>query len=71
LVISSRYDCCFEHASGQKVPYEIVGRRSGDVTACYADPTYAKVELGWEAELDLNDMCRDTWNWQSKNPRGY
>lgn len=61
----------FEHASGQKVPYEIVGRRSGDVEACYADPTYAKVALDWEAKLDLNDMCRDVWNWQSKNPEGY
>jgi UDP-glucose 4-epimerase len=61
----------FEKASGKKVPYEIVKRRSGDVAKCYADPSYAKNILGWEAKLDLNNMCRDTWNWQSKNPNGY
>ena len=61
----------FEKASGKKVPYEIVKRRSGDVAKCYADPSYAKNILDWEAKLDLNNMCRDTWNWQSKNPNGY
>jgi UDP-glucose 4-epimerase len=61
----------FEKASGKKVPYEIVDRRSGDVAACYADPVYAKEVLDWEAKLDLNDMCSDSWHWQSKNPNGY
>jgi UDP-glucose 4-epimerase len=61
----------FENASEKKVPYEIVDRRLGDVTACYADPVYAKELLDWEAKLDLDDMCRDSWNWQSKNPNGY
>lgn len=61
----------FENASGKKVPYEIVERRSGDVAACYADPVYAKEILDWEAKLDLDDMCRDSWHWQSKNPNGY
>jgi UDP-glucose 4-epimerase len=61
----------FEHASGKKVPYVVVERRSGDVAACFADPVYAKQILNWEAKLDLNDMCRDSWHWQSKNPNGY
>ena len=61
----------FENASGKKVPYEIVERRSGDVAACYADPVYAKEILDWEAKLDLDDMCRDSWHWQSNNPNGY
>ena len=61
----------FEHASGKKVPYKIVERRSGDVAASYADPVYAKEILDWEAKLDLDDMCRDSWHWQSKNPNGY
>ena len=61
----------FEVASGKKVPYEIVDRRPGDVDACYADPVYAREVLDWEAKLTLDDMCRDSWNWQSKNPQGY
>ncbi|UTP71926.1 UDP-glucose 4-epimerase GalE [Alteromonas sp. LMIT006] len=61
----------FEQASGKMVPYVIVDRRPGDVAACYADPSYAKKVLNWEAKRDLNDMCRDTWNWQSKNPQGF
>lgn len=61
----------FEEASGQKIPYEIVARRSGDVAACYADPAYAKEKLDWEAKLNLSDMCKDSWHWQSKNPNGY
>ena len=61
----------FENASGKKVPYEIVERRSGNVAACYADPVYAKEILDWEAKLDLEDMCSDSWHWQSKNPNGY
>jgi len=54
----------FEEGSGRKVPYEIVGRREGDVASCYADPSLAKKEIGWEAELGVFDMCRDAWNWQ-------
>lgn len=61
----------FEEATGQEVPYKITERRPGDVAACYADPGKAKKELGWEAERDLVDMCRDVWRWQSQNPDGY
>ncbi len=61
----------FEEASGQEVPYELTERRPGDVAACYADPQKAKKELGWEAERDIVDMCRDVWKWQSQNPEGY
>ena len=61
----------FEKASGKKVPYTITPRRQGDIAQCYADPSLAAQELGWKAELDLDAMCADTWNWQSKNPQGY
>lgn len=61
----------FESATGVKIPYEIVGRRAGDVVAAYADPAKAKRELGWSARFNLADMCRDGWNWQQKNPNGY
>ena len=61
----------FEEVSCRKIPYEIVTRRSGDVAACYADPKFAKQTLGWESKLDLNDMCSDSWRWQSDNPNGY
>jgi UDP-glucose 4-epimerase len=61
----------FEIASGCDIPFEIVGRREGDVAECYADPTLAKMKLHWEAQLGLNEMCKDTWNWQSMNPHGY
>lgn len=61
----------FEEASGQKIPYEIVGRRPGDIAECYADPTKAEHELGWKAERGIDEMCRDTWRWQSKNPQGF
>ena len=61
----------FEEATGQEVPYELTDRRPGDVAACYADPQKAKEELGWEAERDIIDMCRDVWKWQSQNPKGY
>ncbi|MBE6973942.1 MAG: UDP-glucose 4-epimerase GalE [Ruminococcaceae bacterium] len=53
------------------VPYEIVARRPGDLATCYADPAKSAAVLGWKAEKDLRDMCRDSWNWQSKNPMGY
>lgn len=61
----------FEKAAGQKVPYEIVKRRPGDIAVCYADAAKAKGELGFEAKRGLEDMCRDTWKWQKNNPEGY
>ena len=61
----------FERASGRRVPCEIVGRRPGDVDACYADPALARRELGWEARRDLDAMCADAWRWQRQNPDGY
>ena len=61
----------FENVNNVKVPYKIVQRREGDVASCNADTTYAKELLNWEANLGLNDMCRDSWNWQSKNPKGF
>ncbi|MBT81046.1 MAG: UDP-glucose 4-epimerase GalE [Alteromonadaceae bacterium] len=61
----------FEEASGQTVNYRIAPRRSGDVAACYADPTLAAKELNWHAEKNLQDMCKDVWHWQSNNPKGY
>ena len=53
----------FEKATGKKVPYKIAPRRAGDIAACYADPTKAKKELGWEATKTLEDMCLDSWNY--------
>ena len=61
----------FEKASGQKVPYKVTPRRSGDVAACYADPKLAAEELGWTAQKGLKEMCEDSWRWQSTNPEGY
>ena len=61
----------FEAACGRRVPYEIVGRRAGDVAACWADPALAGRRLGWHATRDLAAMCRDAWRWQSMNPDGY
>jgi len=61
----------FERASGREVPYRIGPRRNGDVAACYADPSRARVELGWTAVRDLDAMCADTWRWQVGNPAGY
>ena len=61
----------FETASGKKIPYKMGARRSGDVAACWADPSKAFEELGWKAEKTLDNMCNDTWNWQKKNPDGF
>lgn len=61
----------FERVSGKKIPYEIVERRAGDIAQCYADPKLAKEKLNWSAQLTLEDMCKDTWSWQSKNPDGF
>ena len=60
----------FEAACGNKIPYEIVGRRPGDIATCYANAQKAKELLGWEATRDLAQMCRDAWNFTSKNPMG-
>jgi UDP-glucose 4-epimerase len=61
----------FEEASGVKVPYSIEARRPGEVAACFADHTKAKTEMGWTAKRGLNEMCADSWRWQSQNPNGY
>lgn len=61
----------FEKASSKKIPYKIVDRRSGDISTCYSDPSFAKEILGWEAKKDIDDMCIDSWRWQSFNPMGY
>ncbi len=61
----------FEHMSNQKVPYEIVPRRAGDLPEFYAQTDFAQKTLGWRAKKDLREMCKDTWNWASKNPQGY
>jgi len=61
----------FEQASGKKIPYKIGPRRQGDVASCYASVEKAKTLLSWHAEKGLEEMCRDSWNWQSKNPNGY
>jgi UDP-glucose 4-epimerase len=61
----------FERASGKRVPLEIVARRAGDIASCYADASLAARELGWKATRTLDDMCRDAWRWQSRNPDGY
>ena len=61
----------FGRACGKEIPYVIDPRRPGDVTSNYADCTKARELMGWEAKFDVDDMCRDSWNWQSKNPNGY
>ena len=61
----------FSKACGHDLPYKIVDRRPGDVAMCYADPAKAKAELGWEATKGLDEMCADSWRWQSTNPNGY
>ena len=61
----------FVAANDVDVPYQIVDRRPGDLGTCYADPAKSAEKLGWKAEKNLVDMCRDAWNWQSKNPMGY
>ncbi|WP_105124947.1 UDP-glucose 4-epimerase GalE [Streptococcus suis] len=61
----------FEKVNGVPVPYKIVDRRPGDVATCYAKADKALEELDWKTEKTIEDMCRDTWNWQSKNPNGY
>ncbi len=61
----------FEKACGNKINYKIVERRPGDIAECYADPAKSKDELGFVATHNLDDMCKDAWNWQYKNPKGF
>ena len=61
----------FEEANDLKIPYSIKPRRAGDIATCYADPTKAKKELGWEAKYGIKEMCADSWRWQKNNPNGY
>jgi UDP-glucose 4-epimerase len=61
----------FEKAVGHELPYEVVGRRAGDLPESFADPTRANDELGWSAKRTIEDMCVDQWRWQSANPNGY
>jgi len=61
----------FQKVNGVSVPYEFTARRPGDLGTCYADPAKSAEKLGWKAEKNLEDMCRDAWNWQKNNPKGY
>lgn len=61
----------FEKACGHELPYQIKPRRAGDIATCYSKCDKAKAELGWEAEFGIEEMCADSWNWQSNNPNGY
>ncbi|MEX2456030.1 MAG: UDP-glucose 4-epimerase GalE [Balneolaceae bacterium] len=61
----------FEKATGKRIPYKISDRRPGDAAVCFASTEKAEKELNWKTEKDLEDMCKDSWNWQSKNPNGY
>ena len=61
----------FQRVNNIEVPYVVTDRRPGDLATCYADPSKAKALLGWQAEKTLDDMCRDSWRWQSANPNGY
>ena len=61
----------FEKACSKKIRFQIVGRRDGDIAVCYADPSKANRDLGWTAKRGIDEMCIDTWRWQSNNPHGY
>ena len=61
----------FMRVNNLTIPYTIKPRRSGDIAECYANPEKAEKVLGWKAEKNLDDMCRDSWNWQSHNKNGY
>jgi UDP-glucose 4-epimerase len=60
-----------ERASSCKIPYTITDRRPGDISELVSDSSKAERELGWRAQFDLDDMCRDLWHWSGKNPEGY
>ena len=61
----------FSKACGKEIPYQIDPRRPGDIAECYADPAKAKAELGWEAKRGIDEMCADSWRWQSTHPDGF
>ena len=61
----------FEKACGHEIKYQIKERRAGDIAMCYCDPAKAKKELGWEAQYGIDEMCADSWRWQSQNPDGF
>jgi UDP-glucose 4-epimerase len=61
----------FERVTGRHVPYKITSRRNGDIGVCYSDPTKAERELGWIAYKGIDEMCLDSWRWQTYNPQGY
>lgn len=61
----------FERVNEVKIPYQIMPRRAGDIATCYSNPNKAKEDLGWEAQYGIDEMCRDSWNWQKSNPNGY
>ena len=61
----------FEKANGVTIRYSIKSRRPGDIATCYCNPMKAKEELNWVAKYGIEDMCRDSWNWQKQNPNGY
>jgi UDP-glucose 4-epimerase len=61
----------FQKVSGRTIPYEIAGRRPGDIAVSYADPSKAKREMGWSVTRGIEEMCADAWRWQSRNPDGY
>lgn len=61
----------FQKVNGVKVPYVFKPRRPGDIATCYCNPAKAEAELGWKAQFGIEEMCRDSWNWQKNNPNGY
>jgi UDP-glucose 4-epimerase len=61
----------FSTVNSKEIPYQFVDRRPGDIAICYANPSKAEKVLGWRAEKDLNEMCKDSWKWQTDNPNGY
>ena len=61
----------FSKACGKEIPYQIDERRPGDIAECFANPAKAKAELGWEATRGIEEMCEDSWRWQSNNPNGF
>ena len=61
----------YEKACGHNIPYKVVARREGDLAEYYADASKAEKVLGWKTELSVEEMCRDSWNWQKNNPNGY
>ena len=61
----------FQRVNGVTIPYTIQSRRPGDIATCYSNPAKAEQELGWKAKFGIDDMVRDSWNWQRLNPDGY